>query len=118
MSLLSLDPRPTTRTTFSVHRPRLDIRMKAAFVLIFCLPCLFAETASDVALDAYKRMTPEERMSVHEAFGLIKHWFASHGTQLTASACTVFCATATAVETLGISAPICAAACALIGLIG
>lgn len=40
-----------------------NIRMKVAFVLIFCLPCLFAETASDVALDAYKRMTPEERMS-------------------------------------------------------
>lgn len=88
--------------------------MRTLVLFLACLPCLFASMADDVALENYKRMTPEERVSVHEAVDAIKHWFASHGTQLTAGACTVFCATTTAVETLGISAPVCAAACALL----
>lgn len=52
-----------------------NIRMKAAFILIFCLPCLFAETASDVALDAYKRMTPEERMSGKVNLTKSQYWY-------------------------------------------
>ncbi|XP_055998925.1 uncharacterized protein LOC130047608 [Ostrea edulis] len=95
-------------------------RMKAAFLLLVCLPFMFAKTANEpdfVSLEAYNSMTPEERMSVHSAVEAIKHWFASHGTQLTAGACGVFCA-AEAAATLGIGAPVCAAACALIGLIG
>lgn len=52
-----------------------NIRMNAAFILIFCLPCLFAETASDVALDAYKRMTPEERMSGKVNLTKSQYWY-------------------------------------------
>uniref|UniRef100_A0A8W8LIW0 Uncharacterized protein n=3 Tax=Magallana gigas TaxID=29159 RepID=A0A8W8LIW0_MAGGI len=94
------------------------IRMKAAFILLVCLPFLFAGPAEEAALKAYKRMTPEERLSVHQAVDSIKHWFASHGTALSAGSCSIVCASATALETMGMSAPICAAACALIGLIG
>jgi hypothetical protein len=51
-------------------------------------------------------------VAAHAAYEAIKHWFADHGTDLTAGACGVFCATEAAV-TLGIGAPVCAAACAL-----
>ena len=36
--------------------------MKAAIILLVCLPFLFAKTANDEALEVYRRMTPEERM--------------------------------------------------------
>ena len=176
-----------------------DFTMKAVFVLLVCLPFLFANTVDESALKAYKRMNPQERLSgrlclfcflwfvsswifyvlkliffksrsilltlearkplyyclfvlftkqttkcnfnkfliciftnnesktfiylffsfwypfvsVHQAYESIKNWLASHGTAMSAGACSITCASATALETMGISAPICAAACAL-----
>ena len=49
---------------------------------------------------------------VHSAYEKVKHWFASHGKDLTTGACSVTCAIPKAVETMGISAPVCAAVCA------
>ena len=40
-----------------------DFTMKAVFVLLVCLPFLFANTVDESALKAYKRMTPQERLS-------------------------------------------------------
>jgi hypothetical protein len=40
--------------------------MKAAFLLLVCLPFMFAKTVNEpdfAALEAYNRMSPEEKMS-------------------------------------------------------
>ena len=40
-----------------------DFTMKAVFVLLVCLPFLFANSADESTVKAYKRMTAQERLS-------------------------------------------------------
>ncbi|KAK3090056.1 hypothetical protein FSP39_008860 [Pinctada imbricata] len=95
------------------------IKMKCAVLLLVVLPIVLSypsdQLRSKELIDKHYGavMTKQERLSLHAAYESIKSCFSSHGLQLTSAACSVTCASATALETMGISAPICAAACGL-----
>ncbi|CAC5377147.1 unnamed protein product [Mytilus coruscus] len=90
--------------------------MKVAIVFLAILPFILSASFQEQQpyKDAYNTLSHEERLSVHDAYEKVKHFITSHGKELSGASCSIVCASATALETMGLSAPLCVAACGLL----
>ncbi|VDI10577.1 Hypothetical predicted protein [Mytilus galloprovincialis] len=94
--------------------------MKVAIVFLALLPFILSASLQEAKQyqEAYNTLSHEERLSVHEAYTKVKDFILGHGKELSGASCSIVCASATALETMGLSAPLCVAACGLISIFG